>query len=169
VIYETKLQRHITALMRKAYNAGHSRDYLCFDTWMSEAEGVPDTAAKPLSGHRSFVVLMPLRIQSRANLREHWRTRSARDRREKRTTALYLSKVEKPALPVKVTLTRLAPRSLDSDNLAISFKAVRDAVAEWLGADDRDGSGITWAYEQARPTTPKTYAAQILIEPGREE
>jgi hypothetical protein len=41
-------------------------------------------------------------------------------------------------------------------------------VAEWLGADDKPGSGITWAYEQARPTTPKTYAAQILIEPEGE-
>ena len=66
MIYETKLQRHITALMRKAYNAGYGHGYRngafdegngepfddeggeSFDIWMDEAEGVPDTAAAPL-------------------------------------------------------------------------------------------------------------------------
>jgi hypothetical protein len=126
-------------------------------------------AQKPPRRFQPIVVLLPLHIHSNANKREHWTKRAQRTKAEKRTAAFMLkTEGEPPALPVKVTLTRIAPRPLDTDNLASGFKATRDAVAEWLGADDKPGSGITWAYEQARSTTPKTYAAQILIEPGRE-
>lgn len=66
MIYETKLQRHITALMRKAYNAGYGHGYRnghhdseegepfddeggeSFDIWLDEAEGVPFADADPL-------------------------------------------------------------------------------------------------------------------------
>lgn len=50
---------------------------------------------------------------------------------------------------VVVTLTRLGPRKLDSDNLAGSFKAIRDGVADALGIDD--GSElIQWEYRQEK-------------------
>ena len=187
---KTKMHDHIVSLMRKAYAAGYACGHdighdighdlgrfgepagplgaeaaESFDIWMDEAECVPRIGPPRF---QPIVVLLPLHIHSNANKREHWTKKAKRTRLEKGTTALYLSQIEKPALPVKVTLTRIAPRPLDTDNLASGFKATRDAVAEWLGADDKPGSGITWAYEQARPTTPKTYAAQILIEPGGE-
>lgn len=109
-----------------------------------------------------MTVLLPLRLVSRANQREHWAVRNKRDKAEKRTTRLMLPKVA-PPLPVVVHLTRVAPRALDDDNLRGAFKAVRDAVAEWLGADDRPGSGIRWEYAQAKAVTPKTYMAQVVV------
>jgi hypothetical protein len=60
---------------------------------------------------------------------------------------IYLTK---PALPCTVTMTRVAPSNgLDSDNLSGSMKAIRDAVAEWLGVDDRDAR-IEWKCAQRR-------------------
>jgi len=142
--------------------------------WLARASGarcwVPvrvlrtlDEAKEP-PRFQPLVVQLPLRIQSNANKREHWTKRAQRAKEHKRTAAFMLPR-DAPALPVKVTLTRIAPRALDTDNLAGGFKAVRDAVAEWLGADDKPGSGIEWAYAQCRGE-PKTYTAQILIEPG---
>jgi hypothetical protein len=54
-----------------------------------------------------------------------------------------------PALPVVVTLTRIAPRRLDSDNLQGGCKAARDEVAAWLGVDDADPR-VEWRYEQSK-------------------
>jgi hypothetical protein len=178
---KTKMHDHIVALMRKAFNAGYREGYDTgnldgslelksgnailggeFDEWMATADGVPRIGPPRF---QPIVVVMALRIQSRANLREHWRKRAARTKAEKLVTSAHFKGIEKPALPVKVTLTRVSPRFLDGDNLQGGMKAVRDAVAEWLGADDKPGSGITWAYAQCRGE-PKTYAAQILIEPG---
>jgi hypothetical protein len=157
---------HLTALLskgwlRRATSAKGSRG------WVPVRVLRTMDAQKPPRRFQPITVVLPLRIHSNANKREHWTKRAARTKAEKRTTAFLLPD-KPPALPVKVTFTRIAARPLDTDNLSGGFKACRDAVAEWLGADDKPGSGITWAYEQARPTTPKTYAAQILIEPGEE-
>lgn len=51
---------------------------------------------------------------------------------------------------VVVTLTRIAPGTLDSeDNLTAGFKAVRDGVADGLMLDDRDPR-LRWHYEQVK-------------------
>ena len=50
---------------------------------------------------------------------------------------------------------------MDSDNLAISQKGVRDGVADWLGVDDGD-QGIQWVYEQ-RAGGPKVYAIEVEV------
>lgn len=47
----------------------------------------------------------------------------------------------------RVVLIAALRRELDSDNLQSSLKALRDAVAEWLGVDDRD-KRVTWEYGQ---------------------
>ncbi len=54
---------------------------------------------------------------------------------------------------IVVALTRCAPRALDDDNLASSFKAVRDAVAAYLGLDDRD-SRLRFVCKQEKAKTP---------------
>ena len=162
---------------REGYEYGHddgegaktyddAPDDFRFSQWLAIVEGGPRVGGPRF---QPLVVLLPLRIQSTANKREHWRALAKRKKEEKRTTELTLKTAgPPPELPVKVTLTRIGPRRLDTDNLAGGFKSVRDSVAAWLGADDKPGSGITWHYAQARPTTPKTYAAQVLIEPGEE-
>ena len=73
---------------------------------------------------------------------------------------------------VVVVLTRIAPRDLDTDNLASGLKAVRDGVADALGMDD-GSSRIEWRYAQER-RKPGEYAVRVGIrapEPdgGREE
>lgn len=63
--------------------------------------------------------------------------------------------------PVEVVLTRIAPRELDDDNLARSFKAVRDQVAVHLGVDDRSKL-VTWRYAQEKGK-PREYAVRIEV------
>lgn len=63
-----------------------------------------------------------------------------------------------------VVLTRIAPRSLDDDNLPRSFKAIRDGIAEALGMDDNVKSKLKWKYAQEKGP-PKQYAVRIQIQP----
>lgn len=60
-----------------------------------------------------------------------------------------------------MTLTRIAPRELDGDNLQSSLKACRDGVADWLGVDDRDPR-VTWSYAQRRGA-PHYYAVEVQV------
>lgn len=104
------------------------------------------------------------RIESEANGREHWRAKSSRVKRHRLTAWAELRKVERPAFlgPVQITLTRIAPLTLDDDNLASGFKATRDGVADWLGVDDGD-KRLTWRYQQERGA-PKTYQVRIEVQ-----
>ena len=54
-----------------------------------------------------------------------------------------------PVPPLVITITRIGPRELDSDNLAGSAKHVRDGIADWLGINDRD-KRLQWRYEQEK-------------------
>ncbi len=67
-----------------------------------------------------------------------------------------------PAPPLTITVTRVAPGALDAhDNLPPACKAIVDAIAAWIGLDDRDPR-LTWRYAQARDG--KSYAVGIRIE-----
>jgi hypothetical protein len=94
---------------------------------------------------------VPIRIVSEANLREHWAKRAKRKTAQQVEMIVELRNVlrqsPRVAFPCVVTLTRIGPRRLDSDNLANGFKAVRDAIAGVLGIDDGD-SRIRFEYEQ---------------------
>lgn len=98
---------------------------------------------------------MKFRIELRTgrglNERLHWAQRAKKVKHERHTTAWWIkvAKVQRPELPVTVTLTRLTSSALglDDDNLRGSLKAVRDELASWLGVDDRDPR-VTWRYEQ---------------------
>lgn len=72
-------------------------------------------------------------------------------------------------LPVEVTLTRIAPKSLDAhDNLPVSLKWIADQTATELtgikqaGRAD-DSKEITWKYQQ-RKGRVREYAVEIAIE-----
>ncbi|MCP4242356.1 MAG: hypothetical protein GY772_17515 [bacterium] len=111
---------------------------------------------------------VPLRLVSEANAREHWRGRHRRRRAQRGQLALVASaSFSRPALPCKISMTRVAPRALDSDNLVSSFKASRDGICDWLGVDDRSDQ-ITWAYAQ-RKGAVREYALEVeIIESSRE-
>ena len=105
---------------------------------------------------------LPLRLVSAPNVREHWATRARRVKAERGAVAWVLGNHPRPSLPVVVTLTRIAPRSLDDDNLRGAFKAPRDQVAKWLSVDDADPR-VTWAYGQRRGRA-KEYGVEIAFE-----
>jgi hypothetical protein len=104
---------------------------------------------------------LPLRTVSLANQREHWRSRSRRTKNERQVAYWAFEHPGKP-LPYAVTMTRIAPRALDDDNVRGALKAVRDGIAERLGIDDRDPR-VAWRYEQRRGK-PKEYAVHVRIE-----
>jgi hypothetical protein len=111
-----------------------------------------------LAGHAVIEVIIPMKIDSVANLREHWRKRSARAKMQ-RAWARVLSPPHE--LPCIVTLVRVAPRELDGDNLQYAFKAVRDGVADRLGIKDNDPR-VEWLYGQQKGPA-KHYETLIRI------
>lgn len=112
-----------------------------------------------------MTIELPIRIESEANLREHWSKKANRARAQRMAThyTLKTRSVTTPdtSQPLVVTLTRIAPRALDTDNLARGFKAVRDAVAAWLGIDD-GSDRIEWRYGQEKGL-PRVYEARLTI------
>jgi hypothetical protein len=123
---------------------------------------------------------LPLRLLSEANTRDGWRAKAKRTKDQRRVTGMatrarlvaawpdrpctraYRDRAEqkKVTFALTVTLTRLGPRTLDTDNLARACKAVRDGVADALGVNDGD-SRIAWRYEQVKGSA---YAVEIRIE-----
>lgn len=90
---------------------------------------------------------------SEANQRGHW-SKGAKRAKEQRSVArmkVYGAGAVRLRgwTALAVTLTRLAPRRLDSDNLQRALKAVRDGVADALGVDDGDPR-IEWRYGQRK-------------------
>lgn len=104
------------------------------------------------------------RIESVANLREHWAKKANRVKLHRQLAWAALSRFmhlpDSVRDKIAVTLTRIAPRTLDSDNLASGFKATRDQVADFLKLDDGDPK-ITWRYEQEKG---KEYKVRVEIE-----
>lgn len=107
---------------------------------------------------------LDMELKSEANQREHWakKARRVKAQREHVMWAFKAERPDKPELPVTVTLTRIAPRRFDDDNLRGAFKAVRDQVAEWLGVDDADPQ-VEWGYAD-RKGKPKE--KRVIIEIG---
>jgi len=99
----------------------------------------------------------PLKIESTLNKREHWGARATRAKIHRE--AGFLCAPREFALPCRITLTRIAPRALDDDNLAGGFKSVRDGIADRLKVNDRDPR-IQWCYSQERGK-PKDYRVRV--------
>lgn len=118
-------------------------------------------------------VTIPLRLVSLTNQREHWAKKANRAKVQRNATKLSLF-ADAGVRPFTgaldsligrrwlVTLTRVAPRQLDGDNMQAACKSVRDGVADFLCLDDGDRR-IVWQYAQERGN-PKEYAVRIRIE-----
>jgi hypothetical protein len=124
-------------------------------------------------------IRVPIRTVSEANQREHWAVKARRVVAQRQAVAwAWLSARLAVAVPCIVTMTRIAPRELDDDNLRGALKAVRDEVAlllglpaarprkgqRWLIADDRDPR-VEWHYGRHRGA-PGEYAVVIEIVPA---
>ncbi len=116
---------------------------------------------------------IPIRLVSLANVRMHWAVKSklAKGQRllgegmakaalgKKVTDASIIGAME-GLWPYRVKITRVGKRKMDSDNLAISAKHVRDGIADALGVNDGDESKITWSYAQE---IGKEYSVKVEI------
>jgi hypothetical protein len=123
----------------------------------------------PFAQWRSFGTVelqLPMRTVSEANMREHWRAKAGRVKAQRQVVKMALDghvPMEFRRMYLyRVTLTRLAPRTLDGDNLQRSFKAVRDEVAACIGLDDGDRR-ITWEYAQERSPA---YGVRVRVVAG---
>lgn len=108
---------------------------------------------------------IPMRVVSEANqsMSGNWWSKVGRVKEQRNCVWHWMYKFRgKLPFPARVTLTRIGPRLLDSDNLQGAFKAVRDEVAAAIGQDDGNPS-YEWAYKQVRGK-PKQYAIVIEIE-----
>jgi hypothetical protein len=119
-----------------------------------------------MGGGCRVCVTVPIRTISAINAREHWAVRAKRVKSERISTAWALHGASAEGLldrsPI-VRLTRLmGPRGrmLDDDNLRSALKSVRDAVAEWLRADDADAR-ITWVY--AKPERAREWGVRVEV------
>lgn len=132
--------------------------------WMTDVSPLAwrtdDGAAAILRG---FVLV------SERNQREaHEARRGARVRWQKRVVRDALARIEPPCVTDgrrwEARLTRGAPRAMDSDNLVGACKAVRDAVAAWLGVDDGPRGPVTWTYraEDTRRDAPPFVRLDVL-------
>jgi hypothetical protein len=113
---------------------------------------------------------IPIRTVSELNCNEHWTKKAKRHRQQKFFVREALKHVIKQVtLPCKVTVTRLAERTLDShDNLPSSVKYPIDAICELLRPDlapgrADDDKGIIIAYAQSKQAK---MAIRIEIEYG---
>jgi hypothetical protein len=116
-------------------------------------------------------ILLAIRTESEANLRENWHVKAKRVRMQRQITRVTIEQECKkgrwqdndlPGSTYTITLTRIAPRPLDTDNLARSFKAIRDGIADALGIDD-GSKRLMWNYAQEKGP-PKRYAVRIEIQ-----
>ena len=126
-----------------------------------------DPSKRPVMLHQVIeegrVVVWPIRLVSEANVSgsQDWRVRHRRAQEQRKAVALLVRELRKPTLPCVVTLTRIAPNMLDSDNVVSAPKRVRDALATWIGVDDRDPR-VTWVVGQERAGV-REYGVRVEI------
>lgn len=101
---------------------------------------------------RPVTFSLPIHLRSVANLREHWRVKAKHAKAERHVAGLAARALlpREIGWPIVVTITRVAPRSLDGDNLQAAAKAIRDGIADALGLKSDSDPRVTWVYGQAQ-------------------
>lgn len=82
--------------------------------------------------------------EANTNSRQHWAVLMKRKNAQKAATRLYLSQLStdtkrrlKAAAKLRVRFVRIGGKKLDDDNARSAAKYIRDALAEFLGVDDK--------------------------------
>jgi Holliday junction resolvase RusA-like endonuclease len=113
----------------------------------------PDVRTRS-SGRWSITLTLACRVVSEANRsrNDHWVVKKRRGDAQREALANALRDAgltdHTVPLPVLVTWVRVGRQVMDTDNLAGSAKALRDAMAKWIGVDDGDTDSVKWSYEQ---------------------
>ena len=113
-----------------------------------------------------IIINVPIRIRSEANIAAHWTAKYKHRKSILKILNNYFPK-EQLTPPCAVTLTRIAPRTLDYDNLVYSMKYIRDYVADKLvpnlAAGRADNTpGLSFFYDQ-RKGNPKEYSLELIL------
>ena len=123
-----------------------------------------------------MIFVLPIRLVNVANAREHWSVRKRRAAEQRGVAELFARQASRSlAVPhgVVVTITRIAPRRMDSDGAVIAGKHVRDGVAAAFDVDD-GSSWWTWGYDQRKPRKDEQglatgkYGVEVAIRPRTE-
>ena len=123
---------------------------------------------------------LPIKTVSEANSSEHWTKKAERHKQQQFILRWglknYMCMLK---VPCTVKLTRLSPRTLDSDNLLTSLKYIRDEISEILIPEKKkyylskqgravpikgradDDPRIKWEYDQQKS---KTQSVMIEID-----
>lgn len=120
----------------------------------------------------TIYVTLSIKLVSVANLREHWAKKAKRNATHRNALRLAFNPYAhefwttangkaKDLRPIVITITRIAPRALDTDNLASSAKAARDGIADALTVSDNHPN-IEWRYAQEKGR-PREYAVRVEI------
>lgn len=111
----------------------------------------------------SITFEIPVKAVSLTNEHTHWRKKASTAKSQRKAGYLYAiqARIRTLPFPMVITMTRIAPRPLDSDNLPPSMKSIRDGISDALGIDDRDPR-VEWEYKQAK-RKPKEYAVIIEV------
>ena len=116
-----------------------------------------------------MTLYIPLRIVNENNLRTHWAVKARRTKEQRMIVTGCLNglggisrgALYSAAMRHTLTLTRIAPRMLDgSENLPNAFKATVDAIAKYLGINDR----LMLVKYAQRKGKPKEYGIIISTE-----
>ena len=113
-------------------------------------------------------VFVPILVYSENRYRrQSWRVTAAITRRQRGHIALALYNHKSRLLQlaegrVQVTLTQVASRRLDEDNLQGALKAIRDEIAAQLKMDDAD-SQLRWIYKQETTSDRRNFGVKIEI------
>lgn len=101
----------------------------------------------------ALLIRIPMRVESRKNLRESWTMRWRRESEQKKHCWAHLvsglqSAKRQGTVPSRVTFCRVGKRLLDDDNIAFACSHLRDIVARTFGVDDGPSGPIAWRYTQ---------------------
>lgn len=117
-------------------------------------------------------LIVPIKIQTSANMWEHWSKKRARDNTQELMIRLALRDASGvppgvPCLPLQIKLTRIAPKPLDYDNLVAALKRSVDTVADWITPGLRRGradsvKGVEFFYGQQKGKV-REYGLKIEI------
>ena len=109
---------------------------------------------------------IPIRLKSSANIKEHWTAKRKRDKAQEMALLAAFKQQELCIYPpCRITLTRVASRSLDYDNLVYAFKYLLDCIGSHLMPEKArghadSGANFTVDYVQEKGQ----YAVKIKIE-----
>lgn len=112
------------------------------------------------------VCSVALQTPNTSNLRQHWAVtaRRTKGQREalKRKIRAWLNSHTPPKL--RITVTRVAPRQLDTPNLGSALKAAIDGIADGFRVDD--GSPlIEWVLEQRKGPAAVEFRIEVASVP----